>query len=276
MRHAIGLLALCAVALAGCLEMDAFLADERPLDEYVLPGNTIPAHLIEPVTLDSEGSTLHGFWVASSGARPGLTVLYCHGNKHSLDEYWDRVMILHELGVNVFIFDYRGFGRSEGTFSEAGMQADARAALQHVLARPGVTADSLGLYGYSLGNVASIYLAAEHVDPLFLVAEAPFASAGSLTQGALSLALPGGWLTRGRFDNAARIGRVRTPFLLLHGADDDFVRYRDNGRVLYERAPDPKRLVLVPGAAHNDIPQTMGLPAYRTALAEWIRLSASR
>lgn len=251
------------LALTSCLEMDGFLADEAPLDTYELPGNTIPNHLIEPVTLDSEGYTLHGFWVASNGTRPGVTILYCHGNKHHLDEYWDRVMFLHELGVNVFIFDYRSFGRSEGVFSEEGMLADARAALDYVAARPGVQVDSLGLYGYSLGNVASIYLAAEVVDPLFLVAESAFASANSLSQGALNLALPAGWLTGGRFDNAERIKTIRAPLLLLHGAEDDFVRFRDNGQVVYRNAPEPKALRLVPGAKHNNIPQTMGLDAYR-------------
>lgn len=266
----------CLLALTGCLEMDSFLANEEQLDAYTLPGNTIPGALIEPVTFESEGYTLYGFWVASNGGRPGVTLLYCHGNKHHIDEYWDRVMFLHELGVNLLVFDYQGFGRSEGTFSEAAMLAGARAALGYVLARPEVVPDSLGLYGYSLGNVASIYLAAEVFEPAFLVAEAPFASVRALTQGALNLALPAGWLTEGEFDNAERIERIDTPLLLFHGEDDDFVRFRDNGRVVYERAPEPKSLRLVPGARHNNIPQTMGLDAYRAAIREWIDFSRSR
>lgn len=273
MKRTIGLLALLGIALAGCLEMDSFLTNALTIDEYTLPANTIPAHLIEPVTFDSEGNTLHGFWVASDGARPGVSILYCPGNKHNIDAYWDRVMFLHGLGVNLFIFDYRSFGRSEGTFSEAGMHADARAALAYALARPEVSADSLGLYGYSLGNVASIYLAAEAVDPLFLIAEAPFAAASSLTQGALSLGLPAGWLTGGQFDNVAHVRRIDTPFLLLHGDRDDLVRYRDNGRVVFEHAPEPKRLLLVPGAAHDNIPQMMGLDAYLAEVAAWIDAS---
>ena len=267
---------LCLLTSAGCLEMDSFLADEAELDVYALPGNTIAEELIEPVTFESEGNRLYGFWVASNGERPGITILYCHGNKHHIDEYWDRVMFLHELGVNLFIFDYRGFGLSEGTFSEKAMLADARAALQYVRTRPGGIADSLGLYGYSLGNVASIYLAAEVVDPLFLVAEAPFASASALSQGALNVALPAGWLTEGTFDNAQRIRQITTGLLLLHGEMDDFVRYRDNGKVVYENAPVPKRLHLVPGARHNNIPQTMGLDTYRAVLEDWIRFSVSQ
>ncbi len=271
-----------ALALAACLaasacQMDAFLYNGKGADRYELPGNTIPDSLLEPVTFASAGNTLYGYWVASDGARPGITILYFEGNKHGIDEYWDRVMLLHDLGVNLFIFDYRGFGRSEGRSStEEGLLADGEAALQYVLSRPEVNPDSLGFYGYSLGNVPGIYLAAERFTPLFLVAEAPFASAASLTQGSLALALPGGWLTGGRFDNAERVRRIATPFLLLHGTDDDFVRYRDNGWVVYENAPQPKSRVLVPGAVHDNVPQTLGLDLYRQVIADWIGFSVNR
>lgn len=265
-----GALLPLAGAAAGCT-LDSFLFNPQKSESYSLPGNTIPDSLIEEVTFRSEGWLLHGIWVASNGARPGITILYCHGNKHHIDEYWDRVMLLHGLGVNVFIFDYRGFGRSEGSSSsEAGLLADGRAALEYVLSRRGVVADSVVYYGYSLGTVVAIYLAAEVRDPLGLIAESPFASSASLAQGSMNLLLPAGWLTKGRFDNAERVKGIRTFFLLLHGSEDDLVRYRDNGRVVFENAPQPKRLVLVSGARHDDVPQTLGFEAYRRLLADWI------
>jgi fermentation-respiration switch protein FrsA (DUF1100 family) len=263
---------LCVVATTAC-KLDSFLFNQKPLDAYTLPGNTIPSNLIEPVTLQSGGNTLYGFWVGSAGGRPGTTIIYFHGNKNNIDEYWDRVMFLHDIGVNVFVFDYRGFGRSQGVSSEAGLHADADAALQYVLSRPGVSPDSLGYYGYSLGNVSAFYLAAERRRPRFLVAESPFASAASLAQGSLALKIPGGWLTGGRFDNLAEARKLQRGPLVIHGADDDFVRYRDNGRVLFEAAPDPKRLIVVPGALHEDVPQKMGLGDYRLAIAAWIDAS---
>ena len=268
MRRLIAL--ACVFFASGCMEMDGFLANEDEIATYQLPGNTIPMELIEAVELDSEGNTLHGFWIAAP-EQPAVTILYFQGNKHNLDEYWDRIMYLHEIGVNLFIADYRGFGRSEGTFSEEGMQADARTALAHVAQRPEVDPARLGLYGFSLGNVNSIYLAAEVFrDPMFLIAEAPFAAANALIQGAVNLPMPAGWLTQGRFDNADRIRRIEAPLLLLHGEDDDFVRYRDNGRVVFQNAPEPKTLVLVPSAGHSDIPETMGVEAYQTLIADWI------
>jgi hypothetical protein len=272
-----------ALAMTAC-KLDSFLAVQQKLDTYTLPGNTIPSNLIEPVSFQSEGHTLYGFWVRPAGGRPGITILYFHGNKHNIDEYWDRVMFLHDVGVNVFVFDYRGFGKSEGAVtSEAGLHADGQAALQYVLSRPGVSPDSVGFYGYSLGNIPAIFLAAQASSvgslpsaakrPLFLVAESPFASAASLAQGSLALSVPGGWLTDDRFDNVAQVRGIRTPLLLIHGEDDDFVRYRDNGRVVFEAAPQPKKLVLVPGAVHDDVPQKMGLAAYRAEIINWINQS---
>lgn len=268
-RILIASLALACIMIAGCMEMDGFLFNTEELDHYSLPGNTIPDSLLEQVVLDSDGNDIYGYWVKSNGARPGLTVLYCHGNKHNMDAYWDRVMLLHRLGVNVFIFDYRGFGMSEGSSSQDGMYADAEAALDFVTSK-GVVPDSLCLYGFSLGNVASIYLAARKVDPRCLIAESPFASANSLTQGATGLDIPPRWLTEGTFDNALLIRDIKTPLLLVHGLEDDFVRYRDNGRIVYENAPEPKRLITVTGAVHDNVPQTMGEERYLDALREWI------
>jgi hypothetical protein len=177
--------------------------------------------------------------------------------------------MLHKLGVNVFIYDYRGYGMSEGTSSEEGIHADAEAALAYTLSR-GFAADSLCLYGFSLGNVPTIYLASTKITPYRVISESPFASANSLTQSGAGLDLPPRWLTEGTFDNASLIRNIKAPFLLLHGLDDDFVRYRDNGRIVYENAPNPKKLVVVPNAKHDNVPQTMGEAEYLAVIAGWI------
>lgn len=266
------LLLAVSIFVSGCMEMDSFLNNVQPLEAYTLPGNTIPDSLLTPVELSSEGNKIYGYWVRSNGTgNSGVTILYCHGNKHNIDNYWDRVMMLHDLGVNLFIFDYRGYGRSEGETTEPGLHADAEAALGYVRTRPEFRADSLVLYGYSLGNVASVYLAAHVVTPYRLIAESPFASANSLTQANATLDLPSRWLTEWTFDVATDIKLVKAPFLHFHGEADDFVRYRDNGRVVFEAAPKPKKQVLVPGANHTTIPETMGVEEYLKVIREWIR-----
>jgi hypothetical protein len=111
---------LCTGIFFLSCELDDFMFKNSSLDEYKLPGNTIADSLLTEVTIDSDGYTLYGFWAASNGERPGITVLYFHGNRDHIGHYWDRVMLLHDIGVNVFIFDYRGFGKSEGKSTERG------------------------------------------------------------------------------------------------------------------------------------------------------------
>jgi fermentation-respiration switch protein FrsA (DUF1100 family) len=266
------LLTLFAGLLFSSCELDGNLFNTREISEYQLPGNTIPDSLIEQVSFDSEGYSLYGYWV--EGKRPGnpVTILYCHGNKHHMDAYWERVMLLHETGANIFIFDYRGFGRSEGKSSEAGLYADGRAALSFIKNVKGVKDDSLCIYGYSLGNVVSIYLAAKLIDPLCLIAEAPFASANSLTQGSTILDIPEGWLTGGNYNNVEMVKGINTRFLLMHGTADEFIRYEDNGRLVYEAAPGPKELIKVEGADHSDIPNKLGLLTYLRLMGNYLYL----
>lgn len=262
---------LILFTLSAC-SMDSFLFNSEKIDSYTLPGNTIPSSDIENVTLISNGKKIYGFWIKSSGIHPETTILYCHGNKHNIDEYWDRVMMMYQIGVNIFIFDYQGFGKSEGESSEKNMYSDAESALDYVLNEKHINRDSLCIYGYSLGNVASIYLAADKINPACLIAEAPFASANSLTQGSIGLDIPALWLTEGKFDNAEAIKKIKTPFMLIHGDKDDFVRYVDNGRIVFQNAPEPKKLVLVKNANHTTIPETMGVEQYIQTISDWIFL----
>ncbi|MFC2150447.1 alpha/beta hydrolase [Calditrichota bacterium] len=252
--------------LTGC-EMDAFLFNRMELNDYTLPGNTIPDSLLEEVTFQSDGNMLYGYLVRSQ-IPTERTILYCHGNKHHIDEYWERVMWLHDLDMNVLVFDYRGFGRSEGSSSETGLHQDGEAAYEFLRSRG--LADSVILYGYSLGNVVSIHLAANVFKPLCLIAEAPFASANSLTQGSAVLDIPTGWLTDGDFDNVTNIALINSPFLLMHGTQDQKIRYRDNGRLVFEVAPEPKRLLLIEGGNHDDLPAVIGVDSYLKELRDWI------
>jgi hypothetical protein len=256
---------LSAFLLAGC-DLDNNLFNAEKLTSYKLPGNTIPDSLISRVSFKSGRNTLYGFLVTGENNGATKTILYFHGNKHNIDEYWDRVMYLHGLGVNVFVFDYLGFGMSEGESSEASLYEDGLAALNYLRSLKNMWTQDVTYYGYSLGNVVSIHLAAEVASPARLVAESPFASAASLTQGSLVLDIPAGWLTSGKFDNLAEIPKIKCPFMLLHGSDDDFVRFRDNGQLIFNAAPNPKYLVLVQGANHINVPETLTIPAYQDTL----------
>ncbi len=275
MKNKMLTITLFVLILVSC-SLDSNLFNPEEIDAYQLPGNTISTNLIEEVVLDSEGNKIYGIWISSNGERPGITFLYCHGNKHNIDEYWDRVMLLHKLGINIFIFDYRGYGKSEGESSEEGLFADSKTALDYVRSRSEYYSDSLCYYGYSLGNVASIYLAAEIQDPLCLFSEAPFASANSLTQGSLVLDIQPRWLIDGEFNNVENIRKINSPLMLFHGENDDFVRYRDNGKLVYNAAPNPKEIVLVANAVHTNVPYIMGKENYLNRIKEWIWFSINQ
>jgi alpha-beta hydrolase superfamily lysophospholipase len=259
---------VCALALllASC-SLDDFLYNAQKIDRYDLSTAIIPEADRTEVTFNSGGNTLYGFDVRPPDSTAnGFVVLYCHGNKNHIGEYWDRVELFYEMGVRCFIFDYRGFGRSSGQPSISGLAEDGRAALRFVLDSLHIDTTRLFFYGYSLGNVVSIDLAANVLTPYRLVAEAPFASTDALLQSSTPLDIPGSFVVDESVNNAERIRAIHTPFLLLHGDHDDFLSWNDNGRVVYENAPQPKQLELVPGANHTDIPDIMGHDIYRARI----------
>lgn len=262
---------LLTVLCTSC-SLDSFLYNQQKLGRYDLSTAVIPESQRAMYTFSSEGHTLYGFWVFPPGSTDTTwTVLYCHGNKENIQEYWNRVELFYQMGLRCFIFDYRGFGRSEGEPSVSGLYADGRAALDFVFRQFPVDSSRLFFYGYSLGNVVSIDLAARVMNPAGLIAESPFANAQALLQEAALLDLPGQFVVDDNADNAEKVRGIHTPFLLLHGSHDDFVPYEDNGRVVFEHAPEPKQLMLVAGANHTDVPWTMGIANYDSLLAGFMR-----
>jgi alpha/beta superfamily hydrolase len=262
----IGLLLLCT----SC-SLDSFLYNQKKIGRYDLSTAIIPESQRAMYTFTSEGHTLYGFWTFPPGSSDtSLTVLYCHGNKDNIENYWDRVELFYRMGIRCFIFDYRGFGRSEGTPSVSGLYADGRAALNFVFSQFQVDSSRLFFYGYSLGDVVAIDLAARVMNPRCLIAEAPFANAQALLQDATLLDLPGEFVVDDNADNASKIRGIHTRFLLLAGSQDDFVPYNDNGRVVFENAPEPKQLLVVQGANHTNVPQVMGFEAYRSLILNFV------
>jgi fermentation-respiration switch protein FrsA (DUF1100 family) len=272
MKHT-AMLIIVAGLFVSC-SLDSFLYNQEKLDHYELSTAVIPESNRRMVSFESEGNTLYGFYVYRTDTLDlGLTVLYCHGNKKSIEEYWNRVELFYQMGLRCLIFDYRGFGMSEGEPTASGLYADGRAALRFVQDSLNVDSTQLVLYGFSLGNVVSIDLAAGSVNPYRLIAESPFANAEALLRNSTLLDIPGGFVIDDNLNNAERIRSIRTPLLLLHGDADDFIQWSSNGRIVYENAPQPKELELVHGANHTDIPWIMGIENYQTRVLDFLSLA---
>jgi fermentation-respiration switch protein FrsA (DUF1100 family) len=202
----------------------------------------------------SDGVALHGWFAPAEGAPRELAVLVHHGNGGNVV---DRLYLLESLsraGLHVLAYDYRGYGRSAGSPSEAGLYRDGRAAQAWLLARTGLPPERLVQYGESLGGAVALELAAGATPPpRAVVLQSPFTSLAD-TAAQHYPWLPVRLLLRDRYENAAKIGRLAAPLLVLHGTADWIVP-PEHGRELLRlaTAAQPARLVDVPRRGHNDL-----------------------
>ena len=210
--------------------------------------------LYEDVYLTTaDGLKLHGWFLPAPGnamQEDAQTWLWFHGNGGNLGTRVGQLERAHRLlGVHQFIFDYRGYGLSEGRPSERGTYLDARAALQYLLRRPGVDAGRIVYFGHSLGAAVAIELAVSH-PPAGMALIAPFSSIRDMARLALPLPMAG-WMVRNHYNSVALIPRVHAPLLILHGELDDIVPH-SQGVKLFEAANQPKQFVTLPEAQHNN------------------------
>jgi fermentation-respiration switch protein FrsA (DUF1100 family) len=180
------------------------------------------------------------------------------------------VELLYKAGFDVFIYDYRGFGMSTGTSSEASLAADARAALAWLRTQD-LDTSLIVDYGYSLGGVPATDLAVNAHRPHALILEAAFASGDALVQSGTLLQIPSSYVLEGSFINVERIARNTRPLLILHGTNDTFIGYARHAQALYDAAPNPKTLYPVVGAGHDNIPSTMGTQQYIDIITAFIK-----
>jgi uncharacterized protein len=177
------------------------------------------------------------------------TVLVSHGNAGNIGDRLDRALLMQaRLRANVFLYDYRGYGSSEGSPDEEGTYRDARAAYRWLVAEKQIAAERLVIFGESLGCAVSLDLALAH-PAAALVLEAPFTSIRDMARTTPLFALAP--FVRTRYDNLARVPGLRMPLLVVHGDRDRIVPLAQ-GRRLFDAAPEPKRFHAVAGAGHND------------------------
>jgi fermentation-respiration switch protein FrsA (DUF1100 family) len=220
----------------------------------------------EDVSLTAEdGVRLHGWFLPVPDAR--LTLLLSHGNAGNIGDRLDRTLLLQSrLRASVLLYDYRGYGSSQGSPDEAGTYRDARAAYKYLIEQKKVDSRRLVLFGESLGSAVALDLALGH-PAAALVLEAPFTSVADMARTtALAPLAP---FVRTRYDNLAKIGRLQMPLLVLHGDRDEVVPFAQ-GRRLFEAAPEPKRFFAIPGAHHNDA-YFVGGDAYWRELEEFLK-----
>lgn len=194
----------------------------------------------------SDGVRLHGWWVPAPDAQS--IVLFVHGNGGNVSHRLEKLRSLHDLGLSTFIFDYRGYGQSEGRPDEAGTYRDAEAAWSYLTERRGIPTDRIILYGESLGGTVAAYLA-RRFPARALVLEAAFTSLPEIAA-ELYPFLPARWIARFRYDTRSYLEGVSCPVLIFHSRDDEVVAFSHALR-LQATGPASKVLVELRGG-HND------------------------
>jgi fermentation-respiration switch protein FrsA (DUF1100 family) len=198
--------------------------------------------------LAEDGVKLHGWFARRDSAI--ATLVISHGNAGNLSHRLPVIKTFRDLGFNVFLYDYRGYGRSEGSPDETGVYRDGRAAFDYVINRTDVDPTNVILFGTSLGGAVAVDVALDR-PAAGLILESTFSSATDVARTAYPF-LPAQFLLRSKFDSAEKIRSIHIPLLVLHG-DRDRIIPISLGRKLFEAANEPKTFFVVPGADHNDI-----------------------
>lgn len=212
----------------------------------------------------ADGVQLHGWYVPRAGARRVL--LFFHGNAGNISHRGDSIAIFNRLGLDVFIFDYRGYGRSEGQPGEEGMYRDASAAWRYLTEKRGFASEDVILFGRSLGGAVAANLAAE-VPAGGLILESTLSSARDFANLVFPL-LSRLVLLRYNFDTLAKVRQASCPLLVLHSREDEVMPFR-LGEKVYAAAGEPKRFVEISGDHNGGFLRSQ--PAYEAALADFVR-----
>lgn len=190
----------------------------------------------------------------------GGVVLYLHGNGSNVGANVEHANRFHRLGLSVFVIDYRGYGKSQGDFpSESQVYEDAQLAWDYLVKQRGVNPNQIYIYGHSLGGAIAIDLAVRHPEAAGLIVEGSFTSARAMVdfKKGLFWLFPIDFLLTQRFDSISKVDRLQMPVLFIHGTADNVVPV-EMTKKLFDAAPGPKQLYIVPDGGHNNLAQIGG------------------
>lgn len=290
-------LALFAVSLVACLGVEDFFfagvsAEPYRWDEIdpQLDGDLSSPHVsLVPPSLRDEGlldgaSTLHWVLARQPEGSARTTILFSHGNGPHLGRFWDRVEVMWQLGYQVLVYDYPGFGRSGGEASEGALYEAATRMLVMLAERDDVDPERIVLYGHSMGAAPTFDLAVRSargevvvrrggvelaVRPRAVISESGWCSIEEMIRDGAFLDLPRELVSDLSLDNCARIAELRgVPVLLLHGERDRVVPIRQLA-LLDGRAAEPPIVHRLEDATHVDV-SVVGLPFSDATLPEGV------
>ena len=284
------------VASIGCKKrLDGFLFNnedsitEYQLDDYKgelsldLPsGYFIPENQIfefdYDIQMPDEKLNVAAIYVGDTAAiKADTVILYCHGNKDHMDHYWPRQKLLSYIGhqgrFGVLMFDYQGYGLSEGTPTEENMYEATNGALKWLKSK-GLTDTRLIIYGYSLGSAPASKAVGDQsfvLNPNKIILESPFASSQVMVQDAALLDMPSSYFVNVKINNVEQMKKCTAPLFWMHGEDDDFLDMETHGDLVYKNHTKSwKQKLIVPGADHTNVPVFIGIEEYKLKILEFL------
>jgi fermentation-respiration switch protein FrsA (DUF1100 family) len=236
-------------------------------DGDVPPPGAVGLPDAEVVAFDTEdGLHLEAWFVPAREPSQNRTIIVFNGNAGHRGHRALLAALFAQHGFSTLLVDYRGYGGNPGLPSERGLERDARAALRYAASRPDVDLSRVVYYGESLGAAVAIGLAVDY-PPAALVLRSPFSSMADIGQHHYPF-LPVRWLLRDRYPSIDRIDRLQSPVLVIAGNADRIVPL-DDTLALFDTAREPKRLVVIEGADHNDEALAFG-PEVVRAIVEFL------
>lgn len=249
----IGFVLLLITAAYGILVLIVFLFQSRLVYFPTLPSRDIIATPKDigisyiPVDITTADKIKLNAWFLPASKARGV-LLFFHGNAGNISHRLDSLKIFHDLGLSVLIFDYRGYGRSQGSPSEPGTYRDAEAAWRYLTEKRAIPANEIIVFGRSLGAAIAAYLANQHL-PKALILESSFTSVPDLAAQIYPF-LPVRWLAKIRYNTQAHLKSVTCPALIIHSRDDEIIPFA-HGRKLFASINAPKQFLELNGG-HND------------------------
>jgi len=194
----------------------------------------------------ADGTKLHGWWIPSRESRGA--VIHCHGNAGNISHRLGIIEIFNSMGLDVLVFDYRGYGLSEGTPTEKGTYADAEGAWRYLADVKGISRERIIVHGQSLGGAIAAHLASQR-QPAMVVVESSFTSTRDLARNFCSFTPAIYIILTYTYETARFAGEARCPLLVIHSRDDEMIPF-SHGEKIFHAAKEPKAFLEIRGS-HN-------------------------
>ncbi|MEB3278322.1 MAG: alpha/beta hydrolase [Lyngbya sp.] len=226
-----------------------------------------------PVTTKTgKREQVHGWWIPSDSRslKEERVILDCHGNGSNISANLKYAQQFHRMGLSIFLIDYRGYGRSTKRIpSETTVYQDVEVAWNYLIYERGINPRNIFVFGHSLGGAIAIELASKHPEIAGLIIESSFTSIRKMVDFQNRYWMfPVDLLLTQTFNSIAKVSKLKMPILFTHGTNDRVVPV-EMSKELFAAATEPKQLLIIPGAGHNDVYQVGGT-LYYEALRQFI------